>query len=153
MKSSLFPLRPCRTWQALVLSISAAICASCSGSSREPVFPTRGQVFYQGKPVPHALVVLHSLEKKEGQQVRPHGFVDQEGRFTLTTYDPEDGAPPGEYAVTVEWWLVKSANKAQEGEDPPPLNYLPTRYSKAQTSGIRVRITEGNNDIPTIHLR
>jgi len=29
--------------------------------------------------------------------------VDKEGSFALSTYGDKDGAPPGEYVVTVTW--------------------------------------------------
>ena len=38
-----------------------------------------------------------------------------------------------------------------EGADKPPVNIAPARYAKADTSGLRVRVIKGTNDV-TIEL-
>src|SRR5262249_11350694 len=135
--------------------------------SREPVYPAQGHVFFNGKPVPHALVTLHPLgAQPQGAQPqgvqpqnaadkkppRPHGTAGEDGRFTLTTYQSGDGAPAGEYGVTVECWLTNARAGTREGDSPPPTNRLPARYGRVETSGLRVRIEQGDNQIPTIKL-
>jgi hypothetical protein len=124
----------------------------CSRSDRQPVYPAQGQVLYDGKPIPHALVVLHPLSSPGKEALRPHANVGAGGQFVLGTYEPGDGAPAGEYAVTIEWWLSPAKPGTREGDGLPPVNRLPARYSQAATSGLRVRIQPGDNQLPVLKL-
>jgi hypothetical protein len=77
----------------------------------------------------------------------PTAYADAAGRFDLSTYTPRDGAPAGEYAVTIVWWVSAPAKDAQEGDDVIALNRLPSRYSDAKTSNLRAHIGEGPNEL------
>jgi hypothetical protein len=70
----------------------------------------------------------------------------------LTTYDQGDGAPAGDYGVTVEWWLSSATARTPEGDSRPPTNRLPARYARVETSKLRVRIAAETNQIPVIQL-
>src|SRR5262249_34857847 len=122
-------------------------CCGCGRSDRKAVVPVEGQVLFENRPIQHALVVFHPVGGAESDP-RPTGRVGPDGSFKLTTYDVGDGAPPGEYAVTVEWWLTTGSKNNPQGYDSPPVNRLPPRYSKVATSGLRVRINGGKNSLP-----
>jgi hypothetical protein len=81
--------------------------------------------------------------------VKPRGQVEADGTFTLTTYEAGDGAPAGEYQVTVEWWLASG----KPGDDRPPANRLPARYARAETSKLTARIEPGTNRLAAIELK
>jgi hypothetical protein len=134
----------------LAILALAFLCLSCGG--RKGLVPVRGRVLFDGKPVPHALVVFHPLRAAGPETVRPRGKVAGDGTFQLTTFDPHDGAPPGEYAVTVEWWLTQATRGSPEGSDLPPVNRLPARYSRAATSGLRATITDSGCELQPFHL-
>ena len=136
----------------LGISLLAGLAAGCSSDDRKPVFAVAGQVLYEGQPTPHALVTLHPLDPADKSTPRPHGSVGPDGRFTLTTYRAGDGAPPGEYGVTVEWWLTSARAGTPEGDSLPPTNRLPPRYARVETSNIRVRIEAGDNQLPVFKL-
>jgi hypothetical protein len=80
----------------------------------------------------------------------PRATVKDDGSFVLGTYKKEDGAPAGEYRVSVRW-LVKLKKEEVEG-GALPVNVLPSRYSKSETSGLTAVIQEGDNDIPGLQL-
>jgi hypothetical protein len=124
----------------------------CSKGDQQAVHPVRGHIEYDGKPVPHAFVVLHPVRVAGKEFPKPRAKVAEDGSFVVETYAAKDGAPVGEYLVTVEWFL--SSAKAGEGEsdDLPARNYLPQRYAKAETSGLRVSVQAGKNEIPKIQL-
>jgi hypothetical protein len=65
------------------------------------VFPVTGRVLLNGKAVPHAFVVFHPVVL-DSANVRPHAQADGNGSFLLSTYDDRDGAPAGEYRITVQ---------------------------------------------------
>ena len=139
-----------RVRAALVALALAALCPACAKSGRKPVYPVQGQVLVKGRPAARAQVTFHPLDDSGPEAVRPVGHVDEQGRFRLTTYADGDGAPEGEYRVTVQWFL---ATRARGSDEYQSVNYLPARYGRAETSGLRATITRGDNNLPTIDLK
>src|SRR5262249_40892081 len=122
------------------------------GDGRLPVYPVRGQVFYEDKPTPGALVIFHPLNNPDPRARGLVARVRAEGSFSPTTYNTEDGAPAGEYAVTVAWVKdVDNQNVAKE-DMKEQRNLLPDRYSKAETSGLRVEVKKGSNELEPFRL-
>jgi hypothetical protein len=118
---------------------------------RPPVHPVRGQVLFQGRPTPGAFVAFHPLDSQAKDVPHPIAYADADGRFALGTYGPHDGAPAGDYAVTVVWWSPVQLANAQEGDAAAPTNRLPARYGDAKKSGLRANVREGSNDL-TVQL-
>jgi hypothetical protein len=80
-----------------------ALCG-CAGDGRKPTYAVRGQVFdAKKKPATGALVVFHPVTADANHPARPSATVDAEGNYALTTYVTGDGAPAGEYAITIVW--------------------------------------------------
>src|SRR5437016_1941611 len=98
-RESTNPWGPC-LW--LATAVAAACLASCARNPRKPVFPVRGQVTVDGKPAAGATVFFYPVES-DPDAIAPYGVTDANGSFTLTTYLTFDGAPAGEYVVTVRW--------------------------------------------------
>ncbi len=116
------------------------------------MYPVHGQLFYQGKPAANALVVFHALDENGAPTgTRPHATVGPDGSYTLGTYGSEDGAPAGEYAVTVEWWLAGQKQRGAEGDD-APTNHLPARFASPKTSRLAATVQAGTNDVPAFNL-
>jgi hypothetical protein len=89
---------------AQAIGLAAALLVAGCGPSRKPVFPVKGQLLdAEGKPAIGAKVFFHRLGEADKNPVYPVGVVDEAGAFALTTYNAGDGAPAGDYAVTVEW--------------------------------------------------
>jgi hypothetical protein len=140
--------RPVRRGTALLCLGAALLTGACAkDEARVPVFPVRGQVRFEGKPAPGAFVVFHPVEDA-GDDLRPTGRVGTDGSFSLSTYDKDDGAPAGDYTVTVEW--QKLITKGQETEVGP--NVVPDRYGKPQTTPLKASVTEAANDLPPLQL-
>src|SRR5215472_1146311 len=83
------------------------VCVPACGSNRPPCYPVRGEVFVgkgkARKPAAGAVVVFHPTASAAGDVPRPTAHVGEDGTFELTTYVKGDGAPAGEYAITIEW--------------------------------------------------
>jgi hypothetical protein len=87
----------------IALALALAGCGD-SGIPRKPVFPVKGQVLdADGKPAAGAKLIFHPPDMKDPAAVSPVAIVDEDGTFTLTTYNKGDGAPAGNYAVTIQW--------------------------------------------------
>jgi hypothetical protein len=137
---------------AALPALLALLGGSCARDGRRPVFPVSGQVLYEGKATQGALVIFHPLNDPDPRAPRPVARVGQDGRFSPTTYAAGDGAPAGEYAVTVAWVQEVDNQNAPREEQKEPRNLLPDRYSKPATSGLRVQVKAGRNDLPPFRL-
>lgn len=127
-------------------SCAVAVVVGCltllSGCSRDPNDPTpvTGQVLVEGRPAVGATVSFHPVKAAEGSP-RPVGQVDAAGNFRLTTRQAGDGAPPGEYKVTVTWYVRPPAGKrAAEGDEQPARNQLSQKYAKPESTPLTATI-------------
>jgi hypothetical protein len=124
-----------------------AMCASaCSKSNAKKTFPVTGTVLAGNKPVAGALVVFHPVGDNSPESVKSRATTKPDGTFTLATYGTDDGAPAGEYAVTVEQWL------AGVRPDDPPSNRLNPRFAKADSSGFKATVNTGTNEPQTFQV-
>jgi hypothetical protein len=126
---------------AAALALGVAGCAK----SRKPVVAVRGQVLFRGKPADGALVVFNPVGETDPKAVRPQGLVGSDGKFEMSTYGEKDGAPKGEYAVTIVWLIENPKTKKE-------LSPLPTRYMMPDQSGLRVTINDGPNELQPFQL-
>ncbi|HVL14005.1 MAG TPA: hypothetical protein VM529_15660 [Gemmata sp.] len=97
-----------------------------------------------GKPAVGAFVLfIPALESANSPDPRPRATVGDDGSFRLSTYGTEDGAPAGDYLVTVTWPL-----DGRDDEDK-----LQGRYRDRAKSGLKATVKEGSNDIPAFKLK
>jgi hypothetical protein len=140
------PLAPARI---LVLVFFCFVCSGCGSSDgRKPVFPVRGSVLVAGKPAVKALVVFHPLNEPEAP--RPSGEVGTDGTFTLSTHTTGDGAPAGEYAVTV-LWLSGSSTIGGDADSGP--DRLGNRYSDPKSTTLRARVNEAPTELKPFSIQ
>ena len=107
-----------------------------STAKRLPTHPVRGQAHYEGVPMAGAVVTLVS-DKGKGKTLNARGVVEADGSFQLSTYKAFDGAPAGEYEISVVW---------REGGK-TGANLLPAKYATAAKSGLRATIKTGMNEV------
>lgn len=143
------PLSVCRSARALVAStlLLVAVLAGCTRPTGPPCFPVRGTVTQGGKPLAEVMVVLHPLTPPTEPFPLPLGYTDAQGRFALQTLGPVDGAPSGEYAITLE---LRELRRSGEEMIRDGRSLLPSRYATPQTSPLRVTVVEGPNEVPPI---
>jgi hypothetical protein len=130
----------------LFLMLVPLILCSCAGQTHKPVFPVQGKVLYKGKPTPKAIVFFHRIGEKDENEPIPRGVVGQDGTFQISTFGINDGAPPGQYAVTVVW---KSDDKGGDRQD----DLLPAQYMFPNFSGLTAQVKEARNDLEPFQLR
>jgi hypothetical protein len=106
------------------------------------VQPVRGKVFFEGSPAPNAVVTFHLLNPQTKRFTRAgDALTEADGGFTLSTYTANDGAPEGEYAVTVVWWDPADAGGW------PERNLLPEHYGKPETTPFKAAVKAGANEV------
>jgi hypothetical protein len=134
---------------ALGCAAAALACPACGGGGA-PVHPVTGQVLVAGRPAARALVTFHPVGDAGREKVCPTGHVDDQGRFRLSTFRQGDGAPAGDYQVTVVWFVARPV--PGRPDESLTLNYLPARYASAATSNLRATVSPGNNEVPAFQL-
>jgi len=126
-----------------------ALIVGCSSVSphvietQKPVHPVKGKLTVSGKPAVGAFVLFTPVnEPADAPDPRPRANVEEDGSFSLSTYGENDGAPVGDYIVTVSW------------EDPDTHDdKLKGRYSDPATSKLRAKVIEGQNELPPFQLK
>jgi hypothetical protein len=129
-----------------------ALCAllvGCGGDGRPACHPVTGKVLVDGKPAVRAVVAFHPLAPQaDGQSYGPSTITGDDGGFRLTTFDAGDGAPAGEYAVTVvATYVVKG------GQDVAVSDLLGGRYADPKTTPLKVTVKEGDNVLQPFDLK
>ncbi len=116
-------------------------CSSNKGPDLPTAMPVKGKVIQGGSPVTAGRVVFHPQNVTHG--IEPFAEIQQDGTFTLTSYQYKDGvAPPGDYVVTVEPFTLKTGQLKKLGGEK-----IPRRYWDTSTSTLKVTIHDGDNDV------
>jgi hypothetical protein len=143
-----------------IASLSIVGCSGGAKSDRKPVFKVTGKVMMSGGPVANAMVTFSPKQK----QPVAIGRTDNNGQFTLTTYDAGDGAAEGEYVALVSK-STATAPVAPTAHDPSKPAFdsrsahgqqasgqaaevgLPEKYSRINQSDLIAKVEKsGKND-------
>lgn len=137
----------------LGLSLLALSCWTGCGQGgsweRLPVHPVQGSIKYGNEKLEGALVVFHPASGSDPRILPARGSVAGDGTFSVTTYEASDGAVEGEYILTV----VRNPLLERDGDHVAGPNVLPPKYSKAETSDLKVRVAAGPNQLEPLSLR
>ncbi|VTR96215.1 Uncharacterized protein OS=Singulisphaera acidiphila (strain ATCC BAA-1392 / DSM 18658 / VKM B-2454 / MOB10) GN=Sinac_3146 PE=4 SV=1 [Gemmata massiliana] len=127
-----------------VLATSLAL-AGCRDGWKAKTYPAAGRVTVNGVAPEGARVHLHPLgEKVDQRNSRPWAVVQKDGTFTLSTYEKGDGAPPGNYKVTLRWPF--------EPDKPDLGDRLGFAFTEAEASQWQVTIKDGDNQLAPIEV-
>ncbi len=134
-----------------VLSLLLLVATGCDSSNgdRLKVHPVAGQITLDGSPLPNALVVLHPKDKSNPLSIAARAQTDAQGNFKASTYDQGDGAPAGDYLVTVSF---HQATETPDGIVPGP-NLLSQQIAVPETTDIVVKVAEGPNQLQPIEVK
>lgn len=134
-----------------VLSISLN---GCSGSTkaRPKVVPVNGVVKFKGKPVVGADITFMA----EGSPRFATAKTDAEGKYSLTTFDTNDGAVAGKHTVTIAMSTGVAGGKKPEEMKPEDLiamgprnnvdAVLPVKYASPKESGLVRTVVDGEQN-------
>lgn len=150
-------IRPFVVSLVTVLSILAVV--GCGGTQRPSLAPVTGRVLFLGKPAVGATVTFI----RDGAARHSYGVTDEKGDFTLTTYEPNDGAILGTNTITVVL-AAKPGGDASSQPIPDAESYfrdlrasqsssrdvLPERYAKVDTTDLSATVKTGGNHFELI---
>lgn len=142
--STTLNLKPLR-WSALAAVFLLAGCGPAV-EERPPLHPVQGMLKVNGQPAEGAMIVLHPLDGQsfDSRGSRPRATVNADGTFELTTYQSGDGAPAGDYHVSILWF--------DNPDSDSPNDRLGGRFANPESNGLHVTIEENKSLIDPIHL-
>lgn len=126
----------------IVLLISG--CGSKT-NERPAVYPVSGKVVSKGKSLGGAMLLFHPL-RHDLKEIRSYATTEIDGSFEVSTFEAYDGAPEGDYAVTITWPTV-SVEDGGYGED-----RLRGQFNNPQTTPFRATITQSDTQLPTFEI-
>ena len=155
---------------AVLIPLLGLGCSGGRDPNRPETHEVSGLVTRDGHAIAAATVTFHSLDGSRSAV----GITDDQGRYTLTTFVPDDGAVLGRYAVAIAQYDIPrgvsgrdgsiadtgeqdvdepEAGLAGRGESAGPRNLLPEKYADANSSGLSATVAEsGNNQFDfTVH--
>ncbi|MBR9804003.1 hypothetical protein GYB59_20955 [bacterium] len=119
--------------------------SGCGSDWQASTYPARGIVSINGLPPAGAIIQLHPTgDSVDVRKSVPWALVEEDGTYTLTTYEPGDGAPAGEYAVTIKW--------SPDVTTPSFEDRLNNAYTNPAESQWIFTITKGKNSLPPIEI-
>jgi hypothetical protein len=119
---------------------------ACGKSDRVETFPVKGKVLVDGKPAKGAHVAFHPKEATD-RPYAPSAQTDDNGEFSLATFVTGDGAPAGEYDVTIVVPIrYNPISTLWEGDK------LNGKYSKKETPAKRITVEKRPQDLPPFEL-
>jgi hypothetical protein len=143
----------------LLFTVSLSL-PGCGGDAtkRPPMAKVKGTVTYKGAPVADATVTFNM----EGTPRSAGGVTNADGKFSLTTYDTNDGAFLGTHKVTVTKVTKVSGGKKSEEMSPMDLTKaaeggykefkdaakgaIPKKYSDLSETPLQFTIEAGENE-------
>ena len=146
-------LRTVAVGLGLLLILTAPGC----GPRRPEVAKVHGRITVAGKPITTGTIQFWPESGRPAQ-----GQIQEDGAYTLTTFDPGDGAVLGKHTVTIEATKIhnpgRTASTIDEEfvvfKDPNALKgkavierLVPERFSKPDTSGLTKEVSRGDNPI------
>lgn len=134
------PWQYCGTYSSsshCLLAFFIILMMGCS-DGRPARVPVSGEVLIDGKPLKSGYIRFVSAEHRPSQ-----GYLDVNGRFTLSCFEDNDGAVIGEHKIEI---------RGTEMVNPQLMRWhAPKKYADQQTSGLVQEIT-GPTDKIVINL-
>lgn len=130
---------------AVAALLICLVCLGCDGDWRAETYPAQGHITINGEPPVGAVIELHATgEAVDERNSRPWAIVREDGSYALSTYETNDGAPAGEYAVTLRW--------PPDVSQPSLADRLNNAYASPDRSQWTVTVSEGDNELPPMEI-
>ncbi len=144
----------------VILSLALVGCGGGGegAAKKQATEAVTGKVTYRGNPVEGAVVTFSPGEPTPGSRAA-FAKTDDEGNYTLTTYNSGDGAIPGKYFVTVtkQAGAARKPDPSEEEYVPPDeqaqvkalptVDMVPAKYATPTSSGLTFTVPQENYDI------
>lgn len=134
------------------LLLSSLAIMGCGGDNAYELHVAKGRVLYKGKPAGGAELTLFGTDDllKRPEAPLPQAVADEDGYFNVHCGELGEGAPAGNYVVTVVWRQSESADPEVQDAS---RDRLRGKYADAARSPLRIEISVGANELPDIELK
>jgi hypothetical protein len=122
----------------LLISMVISGCGSSSNESGVVTVPAKGKILVDSKSFAGLKIQLDKVPY-------PHAVTDDKGEFVLETIQPGDGAPTGDYEVS-----ITSPTNEGLGKISDPIG---SRYADTSKSGLTAKIGDSETKIPDFQLK
>ncbi len=130
--------------------VCATMAVGCGGGgiSAPRTYPVSGTVLVKGKAVAGVKVSLHPQFDMGSVKFTPNGLTGKDGKFTLSTAAPNDGAPAGAYVATFELLQGGTDKRGLDVE----VDVWKGKYADPAKSDKKVTIKSGDNALEPFTL-
>ena len=135
---------------------SAVGCGGGAGdgadTNRPKTSPVTGVITHKNAPLADAKVTFVSVSSEGTGAV---AVTNEKGEFSLMTFEPNDGAVPGAYKVTVTKTEAVKGELTENSDAPvaeAPKSLLPEKYAVPRTSGLDAEVKDGQTNNFTFNL-
>jgi hypothetical protein len=135
-------------------AVIGLVALGCGDGRNIPkVYEVKGSVLINGQPASDVLVVLNRTSgEKLATPATSQGLTDAKGDFYISTYNTDDGAPEGDYVVTIEW-RERSGPMGTELGGPDRLGGAYAKVEKTkEVPGFAVKVTNQPLELPPFKL-
>jgi hypothetical protein len=136
----------------VVLTLMSAI--ACGDARSFPkTYPITGRILVNGQPAQDCQIFLHrTSDENTSLPSTPQAVTNQKGEFHITSFHTNDGAPEGEYVVTIEWRERSGLMKKDfDGPDQLGGTYAKTEKTKG-LKGFVVQVGKQPMELPPFQL-
>jgi hypothetical protein len=136
----------------LLAPAAALACLGCG--SGNGIYPVSGTVTFKGAPAAGAYVKFLRQGSDPAREQTIMGVVQTDGSFSVDYGSLGKGAPPGDYAVLIEWKYDPSlppARSVKEAGSRP--DRLKGRYGDAKRPLLHAAVRPQNNALPPFELQ
>jgi hypothetical protein len=130
--------------------VTAALMVSCTACrSNHNLYPVAGMVTYNGAPASGAVISFYRRDGDSADHPPILGIVQEDGSFELVCGALGKGAPPGNYAVLIEWKRAASTGK---GRPQIGLDRLKGRYADRNRPLLHATVAACATSLPPFEL-
>ena len=134
--------------------VALAVLAAASGCGGPKVYPVRGTITFEGKPMKGGgAIAFMPLQQQEGKA--PGGEIGEDGSYELTTHSPGDGSMPGEFRVVISQVTEREPENSEDGQKVarprelslPAADRIPTLYGDPYNSPLTATVEARDNEL------
>jgi hypothetical protein len=142
---------------SLVVAVGMLVAPGC-GSDGLEMFPVRGEVSYQGKPLTRGIVTYVPTTAGAGRTA--NGPIQPDGTFEMTTQKRGDGVTPGTYNIVIysdeedpNQPRTREEIESQGAAAVAPKLLVPEKYLSSETSGLSDTVDNNHSGFKKIELQ
>jgi hypothetical protein len=144
-----------RSWiVGLCVCVVFSSCSSRKTPDQKPTYPVKGEVTVDGKSAANVRVGCTDMKDVNAKDPTVlYALTKENGKFEVSSYQPGDGAPEGEYVVTFTWGIKPGGGRGRKAADGTGGDKLNNRYSDPKKSQVRFKVEKGKpTDLGKIDL-